>query len=107
MLSKPYRLPIQDFIGKKGKVIKTPYFVLKRFSAERPFSRFGIVISSKVFRRAVDRNRLKRQIFNFLRELKENLPIGDYLIIALPPIAQLKKDALKQELFKLLNYPIT
>lgn len=103
MLAKRYRLPIQFFVGKKASNVKSRYFLLKIFPTHKDFSRFGIVISSKVSRKAVERNRLKRQVYNFLREIKEQLPPADYLIIALPAAAGLKKNELLAELFKTLN----
>lgn len=115
MLAKKYRLPIQNFVGKKGKSERSRYFLLKVFplpavaSAKEGWfhSRFGIIISSKVFKRAVDRNRIKRQIFNFLSEIKNTSPLNDYLIIVHPEAAKLKKEELIQELSKLLHITLT
>jgi ribonuclease P protein component len=107
MLAKRYHLPIQNFLGKKGRVIKTPYFLLKIFPAEQLSSRFGIVISRKVFKKAVDRNRLKRRIFNFLREIKDKLPLADYLIIVSPAAAQLNNFELRNWLSKNFSNPVT
>lgn len=106
MLAKKYRLPIQIFIGKKSKSLKTPYFLLKIFSLgdRRPYSRFGVIISKKVAKKAVERNLLKRKIFNFLREAKGKLPIAEYLIIVLPAVSKLNKDNLREELAKLFNF---
>ena len=43
MLSKKLRLPIQNFVGKKGRFERSRYFLLKVFSAEYQFSRFDDV----------------------------------------------------------------
>ena len=101
MLPKKYRLPIQNFVGKKGRSDKSRYFLLKIFPGVYKFSRFGIIISRRVSKKAVDRNRIKRQIFNFLREIKNQLPINDYLIIVHPEAAKLDKSSLKAEIAKI------
>ena len=101
MLPKKYRLPIQNFVGKKGRSDKSRYFLLKIFPGVYKFSRFGIIISRRVSKKAVDRNRIKRQIFNFLREIKNQLPIKDYLIIVHPEAAKLDKSSLKAEIAKI------
>jgi ribonuclease P protein component len=106
MLAKRHRLPIQSFFKKKGRSVKSGHFLLKIFDAERPFSRFGIVISSKVSKKAVERNRIKRQIFNFLRTSGRNLPLGDYLMIVLPAAGKLTKEELEKELSKIYGVNI-
>jgi len=107
MLAKKYRLPVQNFIGQKSRLIKkNPYFALKIFSAAQDFSRFGIVISKKVSKKATVRNRLKRQIFNFLRETAPLLPVADYLIILYPDIVSLNKSTLQTELKKVISQNI-
>ncbi len=103
MLSKQQRLPIQKFIGKSGKIVKSRYFLLKIFETGNAFCRFGVIISSKVAKRAVDRNRLKRQIFNFFRIAGHALPIADYLLIVSVNAVKLGKEELKNELSKLLT----
>lgn len=102
MLAKKFRLPIQQFTQKISRTLKGRYFLVKVFRPERPFSRFGIIISSKVSKKAVDRNRLKRQFFNFIRIRQDQLPVADYLIIALPASIKIGKDELQNQLFKCL-----
>src|SRR3989338_9148980 len=103
MLPKKYRLPIQNFVGKKGGSEKSRYFLLKIFPGVHKFSRFGIIISSKVSKKAVDRNRIKRRIFNFVREIKNQLPLNDYLIIVHPEASKLNKKELVKEKLEILN----
>lgn len=107
MLAKKYRLPIQVVIGKRGQSYKSRYFLLKIFANPLAFNRFGAVISKKVAPRAVDRNRLKRQIFNFF---KNNSLMGqgsgqnkDFLIIASAGILSVAKKDLLSDLEKLFS----
>lgn len=106
MLSKKFRLPIQNFINKKGKSVKSRFFLLKDFGTAVGFSRFGIIISAKVSKKAVERNRIKRTLFNFLQDKRNKLPISDYLIIVYPEAANLKKEELQTEVSKILNLEI-
>lgn len=113
MLSKKLRLPIQlyfsvkggsSFRGKKtGKILKSRYFLLKIFPTEFNYSRFGVVVSSRVSKKAVIRNRLKRIIFNFLKDKYKGLPISDYLFILYSSAASVKKEEIIDELRRILN----
>ncbi|MEK9186334.1 MAG: ribonuclease P protein component [Patescibacteria group bacterium] len=104
MITKRYKLPIQLFVGKKsGKIIRSPLFNLKIFSGNLPYSRFGVIISNKVSKKAVKRNYLKRQSFNFFQVVKNKLPIADYLIIFSPNAANIDKRQLQSSLSALAN----
>lgn len=107
MLRKQYKLPIQYFSGKKpGKIVRSGSFNLKIFLTRLPYSRFGVIISTKVSKKATQRNLLKRHIFNFFRIAKNKLPIADYLVIVSPNAAKISKQQLKSEL-DLLNNQLT
>lgn len=101
MLAKRFRLPIQLFVAKKGKILKTPYFLLKIFKAETADSRFGVTVSVKTASKATGRNRIKRAVYNFLRENGKRLLIADYWISVLPGSGGLPKDKFMEELSKL------
>jgi ribonuclease P protein component len=75
----------------KGRTFFNPFYSI-RFLPKSEGLRLTVVVSTKVFKRAVQRNRLKR----ILREhLRKNLPAlrqGDYLISAKPKISALKEE---------------
>jgi len=98
MLSKKFRLPIQEFTRKKGKMRKSPHFSLHIFRTDKDYSRFGVIISKKVAKEATKRNNLKRQLFDFTQQKRKDLPIADYLIISYPGSAQLDKTKLNKNL---------
>lgn len=90
MLNKKSRLAKPKDIAKvftKGRNFFSPYFQVKFISSAG--QRFAVVVSTKVFKKAVARNRLKR----LLREsIRKNLPLfanGDYVIMAKPKVASL------------------
>jgi ribonuclease P protein component len=104
MLAKRYKLPIQLFAGKKpGKIIKSQFFNLKIFSGNLSYSRFGVIISNKVSKKATKRNLLKRQSFNFFQIAKNKLPIADYLLIFPPNAAKVDKEQFQSELSSIIN----
>ena len=103
MLRKERRLPIQEFIGKKGKLVKSPYFLVKIYSPSKEFSRFGVTVSVKAAKKATERNRLKRLVYNFIRDYHKEIPVADYWISVLPPAAGLSKADFLKSLKKLLD----
>jgi len=51
------------------------------------FPRLGIIVSKKVSKRAVDRNRIKRVIRESFRQIQDSLPQRDIIILVRPPAA--------------------
>lgn len=105
MLSKKFRLQIHLWLKEKNKVItrKSNFFIIKNNDNNLSYSRFGVVISLKVNKSAVKRNKIKRTIFDFIRLNKFYGGIGkDFLIIVLPKTAKLEKKEIEKELGKLI-----
>lgn len=68
------------------------------------FSRFGVIISSKVSKSAVKRNKIKRTIFDFIRLNKLHEISGqDVLITVLPRTTELTREEVEKELKILLS----
>lgn len=101
MLPKKLRLPIQEVISKKGKTHKNTFFTIKVFSNNLNFSRFGVVISKKVGKTAVVRNKIKRAIFNALRSVKDHWAIADYLIIVNSSVIGLSQKQINGQIISL------
>jgi len=106
MLGKKFRLPIQLWMKNKNKKIITKkgnFFIIKTRSNDLNFSRFGIIISLKTAKRATQRNRLKRTIFDFIRLNNFHLRPGkDFLIIVSPVANKLVKTEIEKELNSLI-----
>jgi ribonuclease P protein component len=103
LLSKKYKLPIQDFVGRSGKIVRGSHFFLKIFLSTAEVSRFGIIISKKVSNKATERNRIKRLIFSFFQKKVNQLPINNYLLITMPSLGKLKKEAIINELEEIIK----
>lgn len=107
MLSGINRLSKQkDFerIFSRGKECRNDWLVIKLLIKQQPFSRFGLVISAKVAKKAVRRNRLRRQIrailYQHLAEIKPGL---DVVLIVRPRLLELDYRQLEKiimDLFK-------
>lgn len=96
MLAKKYRLPVQTAVGKKGKETHFPDFLIKIFPNSLTHPRFGVILKKGVVKKAVDRNRIRRTVFDAIRN-SENfaaLPNLDVMIIAGKPVVQMKKEIL-------------
>src|SRR3989338_9129385 len=105
MLAKKFRLPIQDWLKQRKKTItrKSDFFIIRRSDNNLAFSRFGAVISKKVSKSAVKRNKIKRTIFDFIRLQRLYEIAGrDAVVNVLPSVAKLKKEEIEKELTQLL-----
>ena len=81
--SEQYRIVL-----RQGKKLFNPLFLLFILPNNQMQSRLGITVSKKVSKRAVDRNRIKRQVREFFR-LNENLSSNcDVVLIANPPASK-------------------
>jgi len=70
MLPKPHRLPTKAFtkINSRGNKIWGDYLFCKYLpQASAAPSQFGFIVSTKVSKKAVDRNRIRRLISEYLR----------------------------------------
>lgn len=94
MLAKANRLAKEaDFkrLALKGRFAFGPLFNLKALANKLEVSRFGIVISAKVSKKATARNLIKRRITEAIRLMLEHLKIGvDVMLVV-------KKEALEAD----------
>ena len=70
MLNKKYRFHSRGgvkYTYQKGKTIRTPSLSLVYNANERGFQRFAVVISKKVLKSAVGRNRIRRRVYEAIR----------------------------------------
>ncbi len=68
-------------------------------NSEQPHSRCGIVISTKVSKRAVVRNKLRRRVRSIIAELSPKLlPPRDVVVICLPAAAKADFSEFKADL---------
>lgn len=98
-------MPIQTAIAKRGKEIRSAYFLIKIFISPLPYSRFGVILKKGIVKKSTDRNCIKRIIFETIRKagFPEKIIGSDVLIIISASAVKLPKDKLSEELIKNLN----
>lgn len=85
MLSKKYRFHSRggvNYVYKHGKTIRSAGVSLVFCDNARKFTRFSVVVSKKVAKTAVSRNRIRRRVYEVLRENLEYIPKErDYIFV--------------------------
>jgi len=107
MLSRARRLNKQndfDNIFQQGGSAQDDFLVVRFLPNHLPLSRFGLVASTKVSKKAVDRNRLRRQLSESIRlNLKRITPGWDLVIIVKPKMIGLDYGQIEKSLLGLLR----
>ncbi|MAG12131.1 MAG: ribonuclease P protein component [Parcubacteria group bacterium] len=84
MLPKANRLRAEKDIKKvfkKGRRMMTPLFRFQILQTNAEQTRFAVVVSTKVAKRATVRNLIKRRVRESLREILETVPKGYDVVI--------------------------
>ena len=106
MLPKKNRLTANDFkrVGGAGpiRMFKGVYCVVKEFVGARVGPRFGVVISKKVDKRASERNRIRRIVYDFFRDNIAKFGGNDYYCILYPSVANKTKEQLLGDIRQML-----
>jgi len=78
----------KDFenVFKNGQNTKAPFLVLKTSKNKLTVNRFGFVVSQKVSKNAVVRNKVRRRLGNITSHLEGLKKGSDFVFIALPGI---------------------
>jgi ribonuclease P protein component len=96
MIPQKFRLKKADieWVLKKGNQITVDLFIAKFLPAQaiQATPRFAVIVSSKISGKAVERNRLKRKIYEAIRQSALNQKSLPFKIVLIP-----KKRALKSE----------
>ena len=89
MLSKKYRFHSRGgvrYVYQKGKTIRNSKMSLVFVPNERGFTRVAVVVSKKVNKTAVGRNRIRRRIYEVLRKNFDSIPKKtDYVFVVFSP----------------------
>jgi ribonuclease P protein component len=77
---------------KKAKTISSPFLTIKFFENGEDVTKFAFVISKKIDKRAVIRNKLKRILSKQVEEILEKIKTGQSIVIITKP-GVLEKDS--------------
>ncbi|MBL4694950.1 ribonuclease P protein component [Candidatus Gracilibacteria bacterium] len=71
MIAKKYRIPSNRIalIKAKGGESLTQLFIVRHMDSKEEYSRYCVIVSLKISKKAVERNQLKRQTFEAIRTL--------------------------------------
>ncbi|MBD3359435.1 MAG: ribonuclease P protein component [Candidatus Buchananbacteria bacterium] len=101
MLEKKQRLTKKkefEKITQRGKAYYSPILILKILKNDLSYSRFGLIVSNKVSKKASQRNLIKRRIREIIRLNLNRINAGyDILIIVSPKIIAQDKKVLKYQ----------
>lgn len=85
MLNKKYRFHSRGgvrYVYKNGKTVRKTKMSLVFAPNERNFTRISVVVSKKVMKTAIGRNRIRRRIYEALRKNFEYIPKKiDYIFV--------------------------
>lgn len=85
MLNKKYRFHSRGgvrYVYQKGKTVRSPKMSLVFADNTRDFTRVAVVVSKKVEKSAVKRNRIRRRIYEVIRNNFNHLPKKkDYILV--------------------------
>ena len=85
MIGKKYRFHSRGgvkYVYKHGKTVRTPKMSLVFGENNRGFTRIAVVVSKKVEKSAVGRNRIRRRIYEVLRSNLDDVPKKmDYIFV--------------------------
>lgn len=78
------------YVYANGKAVRSQLFTVKYVTnSHRTHPRFSVVVSKKVIKSAVGRNRIRRRLYEYLRVNTENLN-GTYDIVVICTSAELR-----------------
>ncbi|MBZ1356643.1 MAG: ribonuclease P protein component [Candidatus Nealsonbacteria bacterium] len=86
-----------DRVFKEGKGVVSDEVVIKFIKNDLNNNRFGFIVSKKVSKKAVRRNRIKRVLREQVRSIIQDMSVGwDVIIIARPKISENKSSDVNQ-----------
>lgn len=107
MLPKASRLRHErDFarLSVKGRPLYGPYCILRARKSGSVPSKIGFVASGKMFKKAVDRNRIRRRMRETIRPHLDDIPDGyDMSFVARKDIVDAKPKDLKESMLHLIK----
>ena len=94
-------------VYRKGKAVRGEYVSLRYADSRKPDYRLAVVVSKKVSKSAVVRNRIRRRIYeivrNYRRESSEPLPMDIVISVFEERVAKLPAEDLRGLVLRLLQ----
>ena len=100
MLSKKYHLSIKERL-KTPRSLSLNFLRVVKAKSNLPYLRFAVVVSKKINKKAVVRNRIKRVIYSILEKKLENKKNEDFVLILKQDISKLERFKIEKEIEKI------
>lgn len=102
MLPKTRKLSRRNLreVFRAGLSIKTKFVILKYLPNSQSFSRFAVIVSTKVFPKSHDRNKIKRLIYHLVLAFSSKM---DVVIILSPQVVNLTHEEITASLNQVLS----
>lgn len=100
---------IDSFFGSqfkkdRGRSAASKFFVLKTRTNGVKEVRAGFIVNTKVDKRAVVRNKIKRRLRDIFQKYLLDLPAGhDFIVVVLKPAARAEYSEIKVDIVRLLQ----
>ena len=112
MLNKKYRFHSRGgvrYTYQHGKTLRTPKISLVYNKNERGFQRFAVVVSKKVLKSAVGRNRIRRRVYEAIRLELPNFktPQDSIFVIYNRDVKEMPFSELRKTIHDLLKESLT
>lgn len=105
MLKKSERLSKTEtsWLLRKGDKLNNDLFSIKFRLNKKMFCRYSIVVSKKILNLATERNQLRRQFYEILRDRPPVQTGYDYMIFIKPTVLKLSFSEKRDKLLQALN----
>lgn len=107
MLPRNHRIIRErDFalIGRSRPIASHGGFTMKAIPNQLGYPRFAVVISKKVYKKATDRNRLRRRLSPLLKHLSPQVGSRDFLITVRADLLPCPPEDLRHRITSLFSY---
>jgi ribonuclease P protein component len=86
-------------VFKKGKSGYNDLFSVRALANGLPYSRYGIIVSLKVHKKATERNKIKRRIREAAKAFDNIIAVSqDIVIVCRPSLVNIKQKEIKESL---------
>jgi len=108
MISQKYRFHGHNslkYVFSNGKVARSKFFTIKWINNKyRHYPRLSVVVSKKIFKSAVKRNRIRRCLYETARPLLVDTPAVDIvLVVNTPEVLEAPQSEIAIQLLPLLH----
>ena len=90
-------------VFKKGKAVRGNFLFIKRLKNELDDPRFGFVVSTKISRKATERNRIRRILSEAIRPLIGLIDNQDIVVFTNIKIKDASTEEIRKEIYSVLS----